>query len=102
MHITIFFAGVLLCNSVPHIAAGLRGEAFPTPFAKPRGRGPSSPLINFYWGMFNLLLGAFLISGHPPTMGINPDSIGLIVGALAVGTYLALHFGRVRKGAVSI
>ncbi|MEJ0066167.1 MAG: hypothetical protein WDM85_12710 [Caulobacteraceae bacterium] len=54
-------AGAFLCNSIPHLAAGLRGEVFPTPFAKPRGKGPSSALVNFYWGAANLALGLFIL-----------------------------------------
>lgn len=97
MHVTIFFAGVLLCNSIPHLTCGLRGEVFPTPFAKPRGKGPSSPIVNFLWGVFNLLWGVFLLSRHPVTVGLNPDCGALIVGALAIGTYLSHHFGKVRQ-----
>lgn len=42
-----FFAGLFLCNGVPHTVAGLSGRSFPTPFAKPPGKGLSSPLVNF-------------------------------------------------------
>lgn len=37
IYVTLFFAGVFLCNAVPHLAAGLQGQPFPTPFARPRG-----------------------------------------------------------------
>ena len=29
-----FAAGALLCNCIPHLTAGLRGERFPSPFGK--------------------------------------------------------------------
>ena len=96
MYITAFFAGVFLCNALPHIAAGLCGEVFPTPFAKPRGKGPSSPLVNFLWGVFNLLVGLVLLSKQPVTVGFNSEFIALMLGALAIGTYLSVHFGKVR------
>ncbi len=34
-YIAVFFAGAFLCNSLPHLACGLSGAPFPTPFAKP-------------------------------------------------------------------
>jgi hypothetical protein len=96
-YIASFFAGALLCNCIPHLACGLRGEVFPTPFAKPRGKGPSSPLVNFLWGAFNALVGLFLLSRHPVAVDLGPDFIALVAGALAIGTYLSAHFGKVRQ-----
>ena len=96
MHIAAFFVGVTLCNSIPHLTSGLRGETFPTPFAKPRGKGPSSPLVNFLWGMANLLLGISLLSQYPVTVGANAEFMLLVIGALAIGTYLSIHFGKHR------
>jgi hypothetical protein len=92
----IFFAGVFLCNCIPHLGAGLQGMSFPTPFAKPRGIGNSSPLVNFLWGVLNLCIGLYLLSRQPLTIGPNPGCFALIAGALAIGIYLSLHFGRVR------
>jgi drug/metabolite transporter (DMT)-like permease len=75
----------------------LRGETFPTPFAKPRGKGPSAPTVNFLWGAFNLLVGVYLLSRHPVTVGFEPGFLALVAGALAIGIYLSLHFGKVRR-----
>jgi hypothetical protein len=96
-YIAPFFAGAFLCNCIPHLACGLRGEVFPTLFAKPRGEGPSSPLVNFLWGASNVFVGLFLLSRHPVTVDPNPGFIGLVAGALAMGIYLSLHFGKVRR-----
>ncbi len=96
-YILLLFAGALLCNGIPHLAAGLKGEQFPTPFARPRGVGESSPLVNFYWGSFNVLLGLQILSRHPVTVGANPRIASVVAGTLVLGTYLALHFGKVRK-----
>src|ERR1700677_757684 len=93
-----FFAGAFLCNCIPHLGAGLQGAPFPTPFAKPRGVGNSSPLVNFLWGAFNLLVGWALISREPLALGANLDSLAFAVGALALGSYISIHFGRVREG----
>ncbi len=92
----IFFAGAFLCNCIPHLGAGLQGMPFPTPFAKPRGIGNSSPLVNFLWGVFNLCVGVYLLSTQPVMIGANAGCFALIAGALAIGTYLSIHFGRVR------
>jgi hypothetical protein len=94
--VAAFFAGVFLCNGVPHLTSGLCGLPFPTPFAKPRGVGNSSPLVNFFWGLFNVLAGAGLLARHPVSIGVDPGFIALVCGAAAIGTYLSLHFGKVR------
>lgn len=90
-----FLAGLLSCNCIPHLAAGLRGERFPTPFARPRGVGLSSPVVNFLWGAGNLAVAAWLV-------GIldrfaSAASAGLFaIAFVAAGIYLSLHFGKVR------
>src|SRR5882724_10536663 len=86
-----------LCNCIPHLTSGLRGETFPTPFANPRGNGPSAPIVNFLWGAFNLLVGVYLLSRHPVTVDFEPGFLALVLGALAIGIYLSLHFGKVRR-----
>ncbi len=96
--VVLFFAGAFLCNSIPHLSAGLQGAAFPTPFAKPRGVGNSSPFLNFLWGSFNLFVGIALVSLCPIAVGPNLDCLTIIVGFLALGTYLSRHFGKVRAG----
>ncbi|MFM0330062.1 hypothetical protein [Paraburkholderia strydomiana] len=72
--VAIFFAGAFLCNAMPHLTAGLRGEVFPSPFSTPHGKGPSSPLVNFLWGMLNALIGLALLVHHPFALGVNVDS----------------------------
>ena len=94
-YLALFFAGAFLCNAIPHLVAGLRGEAFPTPFARPRGVGESTPLTNFLWGTANLAAGIAL--GH---VGV-PDTIQLamvafVAGWLTLGIYLSRHFREVR------
>lgn len=60
-----FVSGAAFANFVPHFVQGTCGNRFPTPFAKPPGRGLSSPPVNVLWALFNLLLGylLFLHSG---------------------------------------
>jgi hypothetical protein len=96
-YVAEFFAGAFLCNCLPHLLCGLQGSPFPSPFSKPRGVGDSSPLVNFLWGALNLLIGLVLLFRNPVVIGLNGDFIALIVGFLALGVQLSLHFGKVRK-----
>jgi hypothetical protein len=95
-YVALFFAGAFLCNCIPHLAAGLQGMPFPTPFAKPRGVGNSSPFLNFLWGAFNLAVGITLLSRHRVVVGLNVDCLMIAAGAVLLGTYLSRHFGKVR------
>lgn len=94
--IVLLFAGALLCNCIPHLTSGLQGAPFPTPFAKPRGVGNSSPLVNFFWGSGNLVLGGAILSRSTLTLAPSLGLMAFLVGFLAMGSYLALHFGKVR------
>ncbi len=95
-YLTFFLAGAFLCNCLPHLTCGLKGEAFPTPFAKPRGIGDSSPLINFYWGSFNLFAGLILFFCHPLEDAPLFHYLAFAAGFLLAGTHLAWHFGKVQ------
>jgi hypothetical protein len=59
--VAYFFGGVFLANFTPHFVAGVSGRSFPTPFAKPRFRGVSSPAVNILWGLFNLVVAYVLL-----------------------------------------
>jgi len=95
--LALLFAGALLCNCVPHLAAGLQGLPFPTPFATPHGVGDSTPLVNVLWGFLNLLAGAVLLARHPTPAGANLGSLALVAGAVGIGVFAALHFGAVQR-----
>jgi len=97
-YIALFFAGAFLCNAIPHLVAGLQGQPFPSPFAKPPGRGNSPALVNFIWGAVNALIGLFLLSLFPPVLGLNGECVAVALGAVLLGLGLAHHFGRVRGG----
>jgi hypothetical protein len=94
-----FFAGAFLCNSVPHIVCGLQGMPFPTPFAKPHGVGLSSPIINFAWGLFNLVAGLALLRKWPIHIEPQAPFLVFLLGVAVVGAYSSIHFGRVRRNA---
>ena len=59
-YIACFFAGVFLTNVVPHFVHGISGNRFPTPFAKPPGKGLSSSTVNVVWALVNLVAGYLL------------------------------------------
>jgi hypothetical protein len=95
-YVVLFFAGALFCNCIPHLSAGLQGAPFPTPFAKPRGIGNSSPFLNFLWGAINVFAGLIILSRHPIVLGPNFECLAMAAGVLLLGTYLSRHFGKVR------
>jgi len=93
-----FFAGAFLCNAIPHLVSGLCGDAFPTPFARPPGRGLSSPIVNFLWGFLNLVIAFALLSIAHIEIGLYSPFILFLLGFLLLGFMLAHHFGKVRAG----
>ena len=60
VYVASFFAGMFLANAVPHYVKGVCGDRFPTPFAKPPGKGLSSPVVNVVWALLNGVVGAEL------------------------------------------
>ena len=94
--VLLFLSGALLCNAVPHLTSGTRGDPFPSPFAKPRGVGNSSPLVNFLWGSANLFTGAALMIEYLPEVDLETGVAVAALGWLALGFYLSRHFGKVR------
>ena len=97
LYVANFAAGLFLCNCIPHLCAGLRGESFPTPFAKPPGKGLSSALTNTLWGSFNLAVGLLLLNWSPIYPGFNPGFLLFLVGFVGTGAPLSAHFAKVRK-----
>lgn len=96
-YLGLFFAGMLLCNALPHLLAGLQGDRFYTPWARPRGVGMSSALENVLWGSANLLASVFLIDRIFPK-NIPHGLMILAVGFVGMGIGLAWVFAA-RKAA---
>ncbi len=96
--LALFFAGAFLLNAIPHLAAGLMGQGFPTPFAKPSGIGFSSPPVNFLWGTANLVVGVTLVARHPVPDVFSPEAGAMLGGFMLLGLYCSRHFGKVREG----
>ena len=60
-YVSYFFGGAFLANAIPHFVSGNMGRSFQSPFAKPPGKGLSSPTVNVLWGAFNIAIGYFLL-----------------------------------------
>jgi hypothetical protein len=86
-----FFAGLLLANTVPHFVHGISGDRFPTPFAKPPGKGLSSPTVNVLWSLLNLAIGVALfrtgrVAGGGAALGI------FFAGVAAISIFSSYRF----------
>ena len=90
-----FLAGACFCNFIPHLAAGLQGQYFPTPFARLRKSRVSSPVVNVLWGSFNLCAGVALLHVHPLAFEPSAPIYTFAAGFVSLGVFSALHFNRV-------
>jgi hypothetical protein len=97
-YVAYFFAGGFFVNTIPHFVSGVMGRPFPSPFAKPPGKGLSSPIVNVLWGAFNFAI-AYLLIFRVGAFDIrNTVHILLVgVGGLLIGIQLASLFGRVQS-----
>lgn len=96
-HFAWFFAGLFLCNCIPHLVCGLSGQPFPSPFAKPPGKGNSPALVNFFWGTGNLAIGIILLRVGEFVLGWNIGTAVFALGFILIGVQLAWHFEKVRN-----
>jgi hypothetical protein len=91
-YIACFFAGAFLANVVPHFVHGISGDRFPTPFAKPPGKGLSSPLVNLVWALFNLAVGYVLFRVGKVSSENVPAIIVFFAGVAVISTFASIHF----------
>ncbi len=90
-----FLGGAFLANTLPHLINGISGRSFQSPFAKPPGKGLSSPTVNVLWGFFNLAVAYLLIVQIGGFTIHNPWQVGIVgAGVLAMSLMLARAFGR--------
>lgn len=93
------FGGAFLANAVPHLAAGMMGRPFQSPFAKPPGQGLSSSTVNVLWGFLNLVVGYLLVCRVGDfDLKDAPDVMALGAGAFLIALFSARHFGRFNGG----
>jgi len=91
-YVACFFAGAFLANVVPHFFHGISGDRFPTPFAKPPGRGLSSPTVNVVWSWINLVVGYLLFRAGPVSTENQATLVLFLCGIIAMSTILSFRF----------
>jgi hypothetical protein len=96
VYVAYFFGGMFLVNAVPHFVCGVMGRRFPSPFASPPGKGESSPMVNVFWGAFNLVVGYLLVFRVGEFFIRDSWSVAALgVGGLVMAVMLAATFGKV-------
>ena len=91
-YVACFLSGMFLANAVPHFVSGISGDRFPTPFAKPPGKGLSSPTLNVVWALLNLVAGYLLFQAGRVSGG---DAVPLVVffaGIAAISIMMSMRF----------
>lgn len=91
--IACFFSGLFLANAVPHFVHGISGDRFPSPFAKPPGRGLSSPTVNVVWALLNLLAGFLLFRAGKVASGNAALGI-FFAGFAAISIMMSVQFAK--------
>jgi hypothetical protein len=95
-YIICFFAGTFLANVVPHFVHGISGDRFPTPFARPPGKGLSSPTMNVVWALVNLIVGYALFRVGKVSSGGNLALVVFFIGIAALSTWLSVLFAKIK------
>ncbi len=97
--LSYLFAGAFAANAMPHLAAGVMGRAFQSPFAQPPGKGLSSSTVNVVWGFVNAVV-AYLLLARVGSFEWRATShvIAFGLGFLIASVGSARHFGRFHGG----
>jgi Na+-transporting NADH:ubiquinone oxidoreductase subunit NqrE len=93
-YVACFFAGMFLANVVPHFVKGICGDRFPTPFARPPGKGLSSPLVNVLWSLLNLLIAYFLVRVGRLASGGDLAFAAFFAGVAALSLMSSVNFAK--------
>ena len=93
-YVACFFAGMFLVNVIPHFVHGISGDRFPTPFAHPSGKGLSSPTLNVFWALFNLILGYILFRVGKVSSGGVSALVIFFAGIVVISTMLSVRFAK--------
>jgi hypothetical protein len=91
-YIACFFAGMFLANVVPHFVHGISGDRFPTPFAKPPGKGLSSAPVNVLWALFNLVVGYILFRAGKVSTGGDAALAIFFAGLAVISIFSSINF----------
>ncbi len=93
-YLCAFFAGLFLANAVPHFVQGISGNKFPTPFAKPPGKGLSSACVNVIWGLFNAIVGTILFIHSAIKAETTWLWVTFFVGVALISIPMSSHFSK--------
>src|SRR6185312_9039692 len=96
-YLCAFFSGLFLTNALPHFVQGVSGNKLPTPFAKPPGRGLSSPLVNVLWGLLNAIIGTVLITHSAIKAETTWLWVTFFIGVGLMGVLLSIGFSKKYK-----
>jgi len=98
-YLAYFVGGMFAANAVPHFVQGISGKPFQSPFARPRGAGQSSSVVNMVWALANLVL-TWLLLVQVGSFDVRDlgDALSLGLGVAFIGLFLAHHFGRHNGG----
>lgn len=97
--VSCFFGGAFVTNAMPHFVSGVMGKPFPSPFAKPPGKGLSSATVNVLWGFLNIVAGYVLTCRIGDfEWKVTADVMAFELGMLAMGLLLAHWFGPLQQG----
>jgi hypothetical protein len=91
-YVACFFSGVFFANVVPHFVHGISGNRFPTPFAKPPGKGLSSPTVNVLWALFNLIIGYILFRVGKVSVEFDSARLVFFAGIAAISVLMSVRF----------
>jgi hypothetical protein len=98
-YLALFFGGAFLANGVPHFVNGISGRRFPTPFAKPPGKGESTSGVNILWAFLNFFIAYLLLWSYAHfDYRFMEQFIAVWAGALLTTGWLAHHFGSIYGG----
>jgi hypothetical protein len=96
-YLCAFFAGLFLANAVPHFVHGISGNKFPSPFAKPPGKGLSSATVNVIWGLFNAIVGTILFIHSAIKAETTWLWVTFFVGVALISIPMSTHFSKKDK-----
>ncbi|WP_448697454.1 hypothetical protein ACFGVR_12400 [Mucilaginibacter sp. AW1-3] len=92
-----FFAGAFLANAVPHFVHGISGNKFPTPFAKPPGKGLSTATTNVLWALLNIIIACSLFRISKFHHANRLELVIIFAGFVLVSVMLSSRFQHKHK-----
>ena len=96
-YLCAFFSGIFLTNALPHFVQGISGNKFPTPFAKPPGRGLSPAVVNVLWGVLNGIIGTVLFVHSAIKAETTWLWVTFFIGVTVMGVLLSIGFSKRHK-----